>query len=62
MEEYNFTSNDFKLMKKDLKLNNEDVAHIIGTTLSNVKKQTNSNVKLATWAKSMIYVWKYFKS
>lgn len=60
MEKY--TAQDFKDLKKDLNLTNKDVAEIIGTSEQNVKIQTNQNEKLATWAKSMLYVWQHYKN
>jgi DNA-binding transcriptional regulator YiaG len=51
----------FKQMKSDLKLNNSDIANIIGTSEQNVKNQTGKSKELATWAKSMIYVWERLK-
>jgi hypothetical protein len=59
--ENEFTARDFKLMKRDLDLNNKDVADIIGTSEANVKIQTNEKKPLGTWAKSMIYVWQHYK-
>lgn len=50
----------FKEMKKDIGLNNADVAKIIGLSANSVKSMTQPNKELPAWAKAMIYVWKYF--
>lgn len=57
MTDKEFTSEDFKAMKKALKLTNKDIAKIIGTGEANVKIQTAPGKPLATWAKSMLYVY-----
>jgi len=62
MENNNFTSEDFKEMKKALGLTNKDVADIIGTSESNVKMQTAPGRELGTWAKSMVYVYRLMKT
>ena len=51
----------FKEMKKELSLNNADIAEIIGLTADSVKTMTQPNKDLPTWAKSMLYVWKFLK-
>lgn len=51
----------FKEMKKDIGLNNADVAEIIGLSADSVKSMTQPNKELTAWAKAMVYVWKHFK-
>lgn len=51
----------FKEMKKELGLNNADIADIIGLSADSVKTMTQPNKELPAWAKSMIFVWKFFK-
>lgn len=57
MDAKKYTPEDFKAMKKSLKLTNKDVAEIIGTTEQNVKFQTNKNRPLGTWAKAFVYMY-----
>ena len=52
---------DFKAMKKELGLNNADVASIVGLSVDSVKTMTQPSKELPSWAKAMIYVWKHFK-
>lgn len=61
MPQKKYTSEDFKAMKKALKLTNKDIALIIGTGEANVKIQTAPRKELATWAKSMLYVYDHFQ-
>ena len=51
----------FKQMKKEVGLNNSDVADIIGLSADSVKSMTQPNKELPAWAKAMVYVWKHFK-
>lgn len=55
------THKDFRDMKKDLKLNNFDIAVITGLTEGSVKTLTKRSAELPAWVKSMIYVWKKMK-
>ena len=56
------THEDFKAMKKELKIGNAEIAEIIGLTTGSVKNQTAPAKKeLPAWAKSMIFVWKKLK-
>lgn len=52
---------EFKRMKKELDLNNSDVAEIIGLSPDSVKSMTQPSKELPAWAKAMVYVWKHFK-
>lgn len=52
---------DFKQMKKEIGLNNADVAEIIGLSADSVKTMTQPNKELPAWAKAMVFVWKHFK-
>ena len=52
---------DFKAMKKELELNNADIAEIIGLTSDSVKTMTQPSKELPAWAKAMLHVWKHFK-
>lgn len=57
-----FSENEIlKLMKKELKITNSDIAEITGLTVNSVKTMTQPNRELPTWAKSMIFVWKRLK-
>lgn len=56
--EIKYTHEDFRAMKRDLKLTNADIGNIIGLTGDSVKNQTQSAKSLPAWALSMIYVWK----
>lgn len=51
----------FKAMKKEIGLNNADIAEIIGLSADSVKTMTQPNKELPAWAKSMLFVWKHFK-
>lgn len=51
---------EFKQMKKELGLNNADVAQITGLSVDSVKTMTQPSKELPSWAKAMIYVWKHF--
>lgn len=63
MSKEEYTHEDFKTMKKDLKLTNADIADIIGgLTADSVKSMTRRNAELPKWIISMIYVWKELKS
>lgn len=53
-----FTHEDFREMKKALKINNADIAIIAGLTEGSVKTLTKRSVELPSWIKTMIYVWK----
>ncbi|MDR2223775.1 MAG: hypothetical protein LBE34_13735 [Flavobacteriaceae bacterium] len=56
-----YTHDDFKAMKKDLKLTNADIADITGLSESNVKNLTKPSADdLPPWIKSMLYV--YYKT
>ena len=55
------THEDFKLMKKQLKLTNASIASEIGLTADSVKNQTAPAKELPTWAKSMIFIWQKLK-
>lgn len=64
-EAYNFAKDiyerrrsDFKQMKKELGLTNENIAEIIELTPDSVKTMTQPNRYLPSWADAMIYVWK----
>ena len=57
----NMTHEDFKQMKKELKIINSDIAEIIGLTVDSVKTMTQPKRELPAWAKSMIFVWKRLK-
>ena len=54
------THEDFKTMKKQLKLTNASIAEITGLSTDSVKTMTQPNRELPAWAKSMIFVWKQF--
>jgi hypothetical protein len=45
----------YKLMKKELKLTNADIAAIIGHTADSVKTTTQPKRTLPAWAKGMVY-------
>jgi len=62
MTDKEFTSEDFKAMKKALKLTNKDIAKIIGTGEANVKIQTAPGKPLATWAKAFCYTYERMKT
>lgn len=53
-----FTNQDFKQFKRHFKLNNKDIASIIGTSEQNVKMMTNKDLPLSTWARAFVYMWK----
>jgi DNA-binding XRE family transcriptional regulator len=53
--------NDFKKMKKELCLTNENIAEIIELTPDSVKTMTQPSRYLPSWADAMIYVWKRLK-
>lgn len=56
------THEDFKQMKKDLKIGNAEIAEITGLTTGSVKNQTApSKGELPSWAKSMIFIWQKLK-
>lgn len=55
------THEDFKAMKKALKLTNADIARIVGLSVGSVENQTRPTKELPTWIRSMIYVWKNYK-
>ena len=55
------THEDWKSMKKNLKIKNSDIAEITGLTVDSVKTMTQPNRELPAWAKSMIFVWKRLK-
>ena len=55
------THEDFKEMKKQLKLTNASIASEIGLTADSVKNQTAPAKELPAWAKSMILVWQKLK-
>lgn len=57
-----YTHDDFKAMKKALKLTNADIAKIIGLTTNSVKTLSQPSAELPSWAKAMLYVWKELKS
>ena len=57
---YSMTHEDFKTMKKQLKLTNASIAEITGLSTDSVKTMTQPNRELPAWAKSMIFVWKQF--
>lgn len=52
---------DFKKMKKELGLTNENIAEIIELTPNSVKTMTQPSRYLPSWADAMIYVWKRLK-
>lgn len=52
------THEDFKALKKDLKLKNADIGLIIGLSADSVKNQTQPSKELPTWARAMIFIWK----
>jgi len=56
------THEDFKDMKRQLKLTNASIAEITGLSTDSVKTMTQPNRELPAWAKSMIFVWKQFIS
>ena len=56
------THEDFKQMKKELKICNAEIAEVTGLTTGSVKNQTApAKGKLPTWAKSMIFIWQKLK-
>lgn len=57
----NITHLEFKELKKEFKLNNADIAEIVGLTVDSVKTMTQPNKELPSWAKSMIFIWKKIK-
>lgn len=57
-----YTHEDFRAMKKVLKLTNADIAEITGLTIDSVKTMTQpSREELPVWIKTMLYVWKITK-
>jgi hypothetical protein len=62
MSDKQFTSQDFKDMKKALGLKNKDIANIIGTGEKNVTIQTGPGKELATWAKAFCFMFKKMNS
>lgn len=60
MEKY--TAQDFKDLKKELKLTNKDVAEILNTSEENIKSQTGAHKPIGRWAVGMIYIWKHYKA
>lgn len=61
MSDKQYTSEDFKAMKKALGLKNKDIANIIGTGETNVKIQTAPGKPLATWAKAFCWTFEKMK-
>ncbi|MFD0701776.1 hypothetical protein [Myroides pelagicus] len=58
----NYTHEDFKEMKKDLKLTNRDIADITGLTEASVKNQTKPSAnELPPWIKTMLYIYNKLK-
>ena len=55
------THEDFKSMKKQLKLTNASIASEIGLTADSVKNQTAPSKELPAWAKSMLLVYNKLK-
>lgn len=51
-------NDEFRAMKKALKLTNSKIAEIIGLTEDSVKTMTQPARELPTWAKAMLYIWK----
>lgn len=49
---------EFRSLKKVLKINNADIAAIVGLSYDSVKTMTQPNKELPSWAKAMIYTWK----
>jgi len=47
----------FKEFKKELGLNNADIAQIVGLTPDSVKTMTQPNKELPSWTKAMIFTW-----
>lgn len=62
MSKYSYTHEDFKAMKKALKLTNADLAEITGLTNGSVKTLTQPNKELPAWIKSMIFVYQKTKT
>lgn len=63
MKYCDYTHEDFKAMKRDLKLTNADIAEIIGgLTPDSVRVLTQPNKELPKWVRSMLYVWKKQKA
>ncbi|MDM1452211.1 hypothetical protein [Myroides odoratimimus] len=57
-----YTHEDFKAMKKALKITNADIAEITGLSKGNVDNTTKASAEdLPAWIKSMIYVWNKLK-
>lgn len=50
-----YTKDDFKILKRELKLTNKDIADIVGLEPTSVNTMLSKNRELPTWAKSMIY-------
>ena len=61
MSDKQYTSEDFKAMKKALGLKNKDIANIIGTGEKNVTIQTAPGKELATWAKAFCFMFEKMK-
>lgn len=55
------THEDFKTMKRQLKLTNASIAEITGLSTDSVKTMTQPNRELPAWAKSMIFVWNLYE-
>lgn len=51
------THSMFKEFKKELGLNNADIAEIVGLTPDSVKTMTQPNKELPSWAKAMVFTW-----
>lgn len=58
MKETNYTHEDFKEMKKALKIKNADIAEITGLSVDSVKTLTQPNKELPAWIRSMIFVYR----
>ncbi|MDM1057900.1 hypothetical protein [Myroides odoratimimus] len=53
-----YTHEDFKAMKKALKLTNQDIAEITGLSEGTVKNLTKPSADdLPSWIKSMLYIY-----
>lgn len=62
MNQKEFTHDDFKAMKKALKLKNEDIAIIVGVSKGNVTNTARPGKKLPSWARALCFAHELMKN